>query len=92
MLKKSEGNLIHTRQFDVFVEYARIFDVALEREKLNKEIVKLEIEIANGERQLNNTGFTAKAPSHVVDGLKKQVDEKKQRLDKLRRDLDGLGG
>ncbi len=46
--------------------------------------------IANSDRQLNNPGFTAKAPAHIVEGLKKQRDDAQQLLDKLRRDLDAL--
>jgi valyl-tRNA synthetase len=79
-----------TSQFDVAVIYECKIDVAAERDKLAKEIAKLEKIIANSERQLNNPGFTAKAPPHIVDGLKKQRDDAQQLLDKLRRDLDSL--
>jgi valyl-tRNA synthetase len=79
-----------TPQFDVAVIYERKIDVAAERDKLIKEIARLEKIIANAERQLNNPGFTAKAPAHIVEGLKKQLDEARQLLEKLRRDLDSL--
>jgi len=79
-----------TPQFDVAVVYERKIDVAAERDKLIKEIARLEKIIANAERQLGNSGFTAKAPAHIVEGLKKQRDEAQQLLDKLRRDLDSL--
>jgi valyl-tRNA synthetase len=79
-----------TPQFDVAVIYERKIDVTAEREKLTKEIARLEKIIANSDRQLNNPGFTAKAPAHIVEGLKKQRDEAQQLLDKLRRDLDSL--
>jgi valyl-tRNA synthetase len=77
---------------EIFVEFETKIDVAAEREKLTKEIAKQERIIANGERQLNNPGFTAKAPTHIVEGLNKQLDEARKLLDKLRRDLDGLSG
>ncbi|HMG88120.1 MAG TPA: valine--tRNA ligase [Terracidiphilus sp.] len=76
--------------FDVFVEYEKEIDTDAEREKLNKEIARQEKIIANSDRQLNNPGFTAKAPAHIVEGLKKQRDDAQQLLDKLRRDLDSL--
>jgi valyl-tRNA synthetase len=79
-----------TSQFDVAVIYERKIDVAAEREKLKKEIAKLEKIIESSDRQLNNPGFTAKAPAHIVEGLKKQRDDAQQLLDKLRRDLDSL--
>jgi valyl-tRNA synthetase len=81
-----------TSQFDVAVIYERKIDVAAERDKLTKEIARLEKINVNSDRQLNNPGFTAKAPAHIVEGLKKQRDDAQQLLDKLRRDLDSLPG
>jgi valyl-tRNA synthetase len=75
---------------DLYVENERKIDAAAEREKMDKEIARQEKIIANSDRQLNNPGFTAKAPAHIVEGLKKQRDEAQQLLDKLRRDLDSL--
>jgi valyl-tRNA synthetase len=81
-----------TRLTDIAISFDKPVDVAAEREKLTKEIVRQEKIIANGERQLNNPGFTDKAPAHIVEGLDKQLDEARKLLDKLRRDLDGLSG
>jgi len=66
--------------------------VAAERERLTKDIAKYEKIIGSAERQLNNPGFTAKAPANIVEGLKKQLEETKRLLDKTRRDLDNLPG
>jgi valyl-tRNA synthetase len=79
-----------TPQFDVAVVYERKIDAAAEREKINKEIARLDKIIANSERQLNNPGFVEKAPAHIVEGLKKQLAEARQLLDKLRGDLGSL--
>jgi valyl-tRNA synthetase len=76
---------------DIYIEFERQIDVAAECEKLNKEIAKHEKNVANADRQLNNPGFTAKAPAHIVEGLKKQRDDAQQLLDKLRRDRNSLG-
>jgi valyl-tRNA synthetase len=80
----------HAPGFDVAVIYERTIDVGAEREKLGKEIAKLEKDVANGERQLGNPGFTEKAPQHIVEGLKKQLDERRLLLEKVRRNLDAL--
>ena len=80
-----------TPQFDVAVVYERKIDVGAECEKLSKEIAKHDKIVANADRQLNNPGFTAKAPAHIVEGLKKQRDDAQQLLEKLRRDRDSLG-
>jgi valyl-tRNA synthetase len=82
----------HTAEYDITVVYERKIDTAAAREKKLKEIARLEQFIANSEAKLNNPGFTSKAPAHIIEGLKKQIEENKQLLDKARRDLDGLGG
>jgi len=64
-----------TARFDVHVIYERKIDVAAECERLKKELEKLEKGIANGQRQLGNEQFLAKAPANVVDGLRKQQQE-----------------
>jgi len=80
-----------TPQFDLAVVYERKIDVAAECEKLNKEIAKQEKNVASADRQLGNPAFTAKAPAHIVEGLKKQREESQHLLDKLRADRDSLG-
>jgi valyl-tRNA synthetase len=81
-----------TPGFDVAVVYQRTIDVAAEREKLTKEIAKYEKGLASAERQLGNEGFLAKAPAHVVEGLKKQEAETRLLLEKARAALDALSG
>jgi valyl-tRNA synthetase len=80
----------HHPAFEVGVPKPQI-DVAAECEKLNKEIAKQEKNVANADRQLGNSAFTAKAPAHIVEGLKKQRDEAQHLLDKLRADRGSLG-
>jgi valyl-tRNA synthetase len=64
-----------TARFDVRVIYERKIDVDAERERLKKELEKIEKGIANGQRQLGNEQFLAKAPVNVVEGLRKQAEE-----------------
>src|SRR5581483_6677929 len=56
----------HTARFDVYVIYEKVINVAAERERLRKELEKIEKEIANGQRQLSNEQFLAKAPVQVI--------------------------
>jgi valyl-tRNA synthetase len=65
----------HTARFDMHVIYEKKIDVAAERERLNKELEKIEREIANGQRQLSNEQFLAKAPAKVVEGLRNRAQE-----------------
>ena len=69
------NNARSTPNFDVAVVYERQIDVAAERERLNKEIAKYDKGLQSAEKQLNNPGFVAKAPEHIIEGLKKQVAE-----------------
>jgi len=64
-----------TSRFDVRVVYEKKIDVAAERERLKKELEQMEKEIGNGQRQLANEQFLAKAPAKVVEGIRKRVQE-----------------
>lgn len=64
-----------TAHFDVRLVYEPKIDVAAERARLKKELEQIEKEIANGQRQLGNEQFLAKAPAKVVDGIRKRAQE-----------------
>ena len=80
-----------TAQFDVQVVYERVVDVPAERERLTKDLAKYEKQMQAGERQLGNEAFLAKAPAHIVDGLKKQAVESRAMWEKTKAALDALG-
>ncbi len=86
----SGGNARATANFDVAVVYERQIDVAAERERLKKELAKLEKGLAAAEKQLGNEAFMAKAPAHIVDGLRKQAAETKMLYTKTKAALDAL--
>ncbi|HEX5435110.1 MAG TPA: valine--tRNA ligase, partial [Candidatus Angelobacter sp.] len=79
-----------TAQFDVHVIYERKIDVAAERERLTKELEKIEKEMASGQRQLSNEGFLSKAPANVVEGLRKRAEELKILREKTQLSLSQL--
>jgi valyl-tRNA synthetase len=64
-----------TPDFDVQVVYERIIDVPAERERLTKDIAKYQKGLEAADRQLSNEGFIARAPAHIVEGLRKQSTE-----------------
>jgi valyl-tRNA synthetase len=76
------GVVRHFSYFEVKIDYERTIDIPAERERLTKEIAKLEKGLASAEKQLGNEGFLAKAPSNIVEGLKKQEAENRQLLAK----------
>jgi valyl-tRNA synthetase len=86
-----EGATIRsTPQFDVQVIYEKTIDVAAERERLTKELAKLEKALASAERQLSNQAFLDKAPPHVVEGLRRAEADNRLLIDKTRKALDDL--
>src|SRR6266568_1797531 len=65
----------HTARFDVHVIYEKKIDVAVECERLRKELEKIEKETANLQKQLGNEQFLAKAPAHVIENMRKRLGE-----------------
>jgi len=85
------GSARSTAEFDVVVVYERHIDVAAERERLTKELSRLEKGLQAAERQLGNGGFVAKAPAHIVEGLKTQEAEMRGMYEKASVALAALG-
>jgi valyl-tRNA synthetase len=79
-----------TPTFDVEVVYARQIDVPAERERLTKDLAKYEKGLQAADRQLGNEAFMAKAPAHIVEGLRKQSTETRILYDKAKAALDAL--
>ena len=79
-----------TKLTDIAISYASTIDVPAERERLTKDIARYEKGLAAAERQLGNGGFLAKAPAHVVEGLKKQEAETRLLLEKAQAALAAL--
>jgi len=80
-----------TARFDVHVVYERKIDVGAECERQKKELERLEKAILNGQRQLGNDQFLAKAPQNVVENLRKQQQELAVLRDKTVSKLKELG-
>jgi valyl-tRNA synthetase len=71
--------------------YEQKVDVAAERDRLSKELSKLENEMANANRQLGNEQFLAKAPAKVVEGIRKRQGELQLLIEKVKTALAKLG-
>jgi valyl-tRNA synthetase len=80
-----------TARFDVRAIYERKIDVGAERERLNKELAKMNGEMDNATKQLLNHTFLAKAPEKVVNGLKQRKAELEVLIAKAQSALNELG-
>jgi valyl-tRNA synthetase len=80
-----------TARFDVHVIYERKIDRAAESDRSNKELEKIEKELANNQRQLGNQQFLAKAPEKVVEGLRRRGQELMVLQEKTKSKLKELG-
>src|SRR3984893_12951578 len=76
-----------TSRFDVHVVYEKKIDVVAERERLTKESGKSEKELAWAQGRLGDEQFLSKAPPHVIEGLRNQVEEMTTLREKIRAQL-----
>jgi valyl-tRNA synthetase len=66
-------------------------DVAAETERLNKEIKRLEAELAKATGKLSNDSFVARAPADVVAQERQRIADFTAALERLRNQLARLG-
>jgi valyl-tRNA synthetase len=83
MERKTVDDIGNTRELgwvsalgpELAVLYSRQVDVPAERERLTKDLAKFTKGLEAADKQLGNEGFIARAPAHIVEGLKKQHAE-----------------
>ncbi len=83
--------IVH-REATVALPVGDVIDIAQEKARLEKEIVKLEAEAEKIRKKLSNEGFLAKAPQAVVDENKERLADLEARIAQLRVALERLSG
>ncbi|MBQ2661874.1 MAG: valine--tRNA ligase [Clostridia bacterium] len=76
---------------EAYIPLEELVDLEKERERVTKEITRINGEIARAQGKLNNQGFVAKAPAHVIEEEKVKLENAKAMLEKLETRLKDLG-
>ena len=67
----------------IYLPVGDLVDIEKERERLTKEKQTLEAEVKRVQGKLNNPGFTAKAPAHLVEEERQKGIKYQEMLDKV---------
>jgi valyl-tRNA synthetase len=76
---------------DVFIPLVDVVDVAQERQRLGKELERMESQLTATEARLGSEQFTARAPAEIVAREREKADSLRDQRDRLRAKLQGLG-
>jgi len=76
----------------VHVLLAGLLDFEEEKNRLQKEIKKVEKDMEMGMRKLKNENFLQKAPPEIVREVRQKVESLSQRLERLKKNLDFFEG
>ncbi len=75
---------------EIFVNLAGLIDTAAERARLDKEITRLQAQIAGTEGKLANPAFVSKAPADVIQRFRDQLAQNAEQLGALKSALHEL--
>ncbi len=76
----------------VWMPLAGLIDVEVEKKRLEKEIARLEVQVAGLVKKLMNRDFVDRAPREVIEKEKKKKEDFTETLNKLRESLHLLAG
>jgi valyl-tRNA synthetase len=82
----------HSELGDLFLPLEGVANVEVERERIQKEMVKAEAEIKKAEQKLANPAFVGKAPAAVLDEHRKRLVDGRSELERLGQALEALRG
>ncbi len=75
------------KEADVVVPMASMIDIAVERDKIQKEIAQIDADVIRLEARLKDEAFLSKAPAAVVAKEKERLVERKERAARLRQQI-----
>jgi valyl-tRNA synthetase len=81
---------VHSEVGDLFLPLEGVVDVGAEKNRLAKELEKIQAEIAKVEQKLSNPNFTGKAPPHVLQEHQQRLAEWQAKRQRVLEALDRL--
>ncbi|MCX7852098.1 MAG: class I tRNA ligase family protein, partial [Caldilineales bacterium] len=86
----AKGVTLIVGEIGVFLPLAGLVDLEAERARLRKQLAETEARIAANQARLNNPGFAAKAPAHVVEQAQQTLAELEAQAARLREQIAAL--
>jgi valyl-tRNA synthetase len=84
----SELVTVVTNDARMYIPLTGLVDIEKERERINKELIKVREDIERIKLKLQNEQFTSKAPEHVINAERDKLQKSHALLNKL---IDSLG-
>ncbi len=75
----------------LYLDLTSALDIGAEKDRLERELAKLEKAVAAGESKLGNQKFLNNAPANIVEGARRQLADSKEKKEKIARLLAELG-
>ena len=89
--KPREAATVLVEDMEVFVPLGGLIDLDMERERMTKEMKRLEKMVQGLRLKLANTEFIQKAPQDVVEKEQRKLTDFQEKLHKLKSNLKALG-
>ncbi|MCJ7654028.1 MAG: class I tRNA ligase family protein, partial [Dehalococcoidia bacterium] len=89
--KEEKALVLVLKEAEVVLPWAGMVDLAAERQRLEGEISTVEREIVRLEQRLKDEAFVAKAPAEVVDKERGKFQAFKDKLLRLKQELEQIG-
>jgi valyl-tRNA synthetase len=75
---------------ELYLPLEGLIDVAAERARLEKEVAKINAEIAKVQEKLGNPAFVQKVPPHVLEEHRRRLQEWQAKFEHARKASEGL--
>jgi valyl-tRNA synthetase len=76
---------------EVGINLAGVLDLGVERERLRKELKKIETDLAQAEKKLSNDDFMKNAPAQVIEEQRMKYEDLSGRKQRTEEHLESLG-